>query len=361
MARTSAIYGKILELLRIRDGQTEKELNERIGLSSLNGYLNIMCDNNQIRKEGRPARYYLVNQLQNEDIEEEEIEESIETKKDVEDNTTNIDKIQKLIVSDKTEYKYKDIFRMPVLDLTIESYILHFLIEQGLEVDDDNLVKLTKHNSKIVEKFIKEGIIDEDNFVVYASPYFPNAKNLYMSYCKNKKKKFDFKNITKVYLVLKQIDKDNSTQDFKHKYVCCRACTNYIVNNTDDFLKKLNGDIKDIQGLVHDMCNIVQEQSENEGLGKYEARSLVSKICKYLHEFRFKADKFYIYDSVVCSILPVYFKKFGIETTGIETDNWYQGYFDLINQVFEHREWKKMTKTQFDHLLWFCYRNWDKK
>ena len=220
------------------------------------------------------------------------------------------------------------------------------------------LVDLTEENSKIVEKQIPLGIVGKGRYTL-AKRYLPTAYILYMSLCPGGiPAMFSFTNRSHVVSVVKQIDSDNGTLDHKnHHDSAINSFSDFIVNPANDFLLKLNGTIKDIKQLVADL---------KASCTAYNANSLASKVCKYFHEYRYGHDKFFINDSVVRSVLPYYLDAYGIKHGLSNAKQFdalsYSDLYDLLDALYSKippfKCGRAMTKTEFDHILWYCYRNY---
>jgi hypothetical protein len=150
----------------------------------------------------------------------------------------------------------------------------------GLEIDPDrNIVLLTKKNSQIIERlFLEDG------------DYYPFAEKLFERFGKdsvmvNKDKA--------LFAVVREIDRDNSTNVWRYKRNrwALNALVEYMADTKNDFWKKLEKGEKNLPDKLRDK-------------GGTSVRSLSSKVCKYLSEYAFKKDNYFIDDKFIrCALL----------------------------------------------------------
>ena len=129
-----------------------------------------------------------------------------------------------------------------------------------------------------------------------------------------------------------------------------------FILNTRNFYERLNnGDWI----LVEEMEKAVYQRNINN---RHEC-SWCSKVCKYLHEFLFNKDKYYIYDNNVKKRLNDYRKYYGlaqvkkkdIELTKNNLDvKWYQNFCNSLDELLNKRKMagEVLTKIELDHILW---------
>ena len=220
----------------------------------------------------------------------------------------------------------------------------HSAIIDRLHVHMHNgLVELSRTNANIVERSIPSGLY-RGRFAL-AKKYLPNAENTFRSLSPNV-----FTARANLKRVIEQIDKDNGTRDITKPEHAVDTFTDYILDPVNDFLTKLDGTPTEICELVDHL---------NAAHSYYNAKSLASKVCKYLHEWEYGHDKFFINDKVVRSILPYYLDAYGIALPGLtkasDFDSLsYTQLYGLLNSVYSHA--RGITKSEFDHILWYCYR-----
>ena len=209
------------------------------------------------------------------------------------------------------------------------------------------LVELTSANASIVSHYIPLGIPG------LAKKYIAHAHHAYSRLAGGNPASFNFRNYNDVKAVIAQIDKDNGTLDNKnHNGSAIEAFTQFIIDPINDFERRLDGSTLVIKQLVDDLLGYYLAMPSS-----YCAKSLASKVCKYFHEYRYGHDKFFINDSVVRKMLPYYCDMYGIAhptKKSIETLS-YSDLFDLLALVYSHCS-SDITKSEFDHILWYCYR-----
>lgn len=224
------------------------------------------------------------------------------------------------------------------------------IIEESKEFDefirknnllvDGSIVLLTKENVEIIESLIEE---DPD--------YFPFSKFLFESFGTNK-----IKNNTErtLFAVAREIDRDNSTNVWRYKKNrdSFNNMIEYISNPNNLFFERLErGDISLPDEIVN-QCG--------PGL-----KSLSSKICKYLCEFAFQKDNYYINDSFVRGLLLFYLDYYNIGHPGISSTHAvntmsYIELHNLLQELHTARNKKyndKITKSELDHIMWYCYKS----
>lgn len=230
-----------------------------------------------------------------------------------------------------------------------DSRDLNALIENNdLQFDDlqnkqlpskGKIVLLTRHNADIIEKLIAN---DDD--------YFPFSQLLFNSFGLDKVKN----NTDKALLaVAREIDRDNSTNvwRYKERRGSFYKMIEYIADPNNEFFDKLQ------RGKTN-----LPDELNNCGPA---LKSLSSKMCKYLSEFAFGSDHYYINDSFVRAVLPFYLDYYGIphpklrslaavdQLTYVELYGWLEQLHDARNKQYHDQ----MTKSELDHILWYCYKS----
>ena len=216
----------------------------------------------------------------------------------------------------------------------------NFIAEHKLETDttpDGEIVLLTRQNADIVEKLIAS----DDN-------YFPFSRELFNYY---KLPKIKNPNDKALFAVLREIDRDNSTNVWRYGqnrdslYAVC----NYIHDPKNKFFGKLKAGYR---SLPDDIAKC------GKGL-----KSFSSKVCKYLCEFAYGKDNYYINDSVVRRVLLFYLDYYKVDHSKINSilkvDDPYVDLFDLLEKLRNKANTKhggKITRSELDHILWYCYK-----
>ena len=96
-------------------------------------------------------------------------------------------------------------------------------------------------------------------------------------------------------------------------------------------------------------------------------KSLSSKICKYLCEFAFHKDNYYINDSFVRHILLFYLDYYEIKHQELKSCNDidhldYIGLHRWLSALHTKKKQKykdTITKSELDHILWYCYKSFE--
>ena len=220
----------------------------------------------------------------------------------------------------------------------------------GVTLGRGDLVELSGSNSDIVEAGIPAGLVDIHGYA-FAKGYLPLAKTLYLSKCASGPMSFPFHDPVAVKEVLEQIDKDNGTMDTKHSPRAVDSFRDFICDPANNFVARLN-DPDSFKDLVEDL------RSSHHG---YNAKSLASKVCKYLHEYYWDHDFYFINDNVVRSVFPYYLDAYGIahtiRTKGDVDALSYPDLYDLL-EALHLTACPSLTRSKMDHILWYCYRKY---
>ena len=215
------------------------------------------------------------------------------------------------------------------------------IIDKNLEFDSEyNIVKLTKNNAKIIEAEINN---DED--------YFPFSKILYNYYGAEKVKN---NSEQALFCVIREIDRDNSTNVWRYKQNRdnFKGVIKYLVDTDNNFFEKLKSGQKELPDII----------VEKYGTG---LKSLSSKICKYLSEWMFGKDNYYINDKYIRHALLFYLDYYKVDKKvnnrelkcSRNVDNLsYKDLFDLLDKLNKSAK-SGLTKNELDHILWYCYKS----
>lgn len=219
-----------------------------------------------------------------------------------------------------------------------------FIISNKLELSygEYSIVLLTKENAKIIENLIE----NDDS-------YLPFSKMIFDYLGVNKVKN----NIDKaLFMVIREMDRDNSTNVWRYKKnrESLYNMISYIMNPDNKFWDRLeSGDIT-LPDEIVDKCG-------------NNAKSLSSKICKYLSEFVFEKDNYYINDSYVRAMLLFYLDYYEVEHPKLKSINGvneltYEELYQWLEKLHNARDAKhngKISKSELDHILWYCYKSFD--
>lgn len=202
------------------------------------------------------------------------------------------------------------------------------------------IVLLTRQNANIVENLIAS----DDN-------YFPFSRELFNYY---KLQRIKDPNDKALFAVLREIDRDNSTnvwrygKNRKSLYAVC----DYIHDPTNNFFNRLDtGDIS------------LPDKIAQCGTG---LKSFSSKVCKYLCEFAYSKDNYYINDSVIRRVLLFYLDDYKVDHPRINSIRnvdklSYEDLFNLLENLrnkanTKHGNTIEIKKSELDHILWYCYK-----
>lgn len=217
-----------------------------------------------------------------------------------------------------------------------------------------DIILLTPVNATIVESLIASD-----------PKYRPRAKRLYLSLCvppatSAPNATFDFRNRSHLDQVILQIDEDNSTFDVAitsgigSPITARETFCNYILAPKNNFLSELDGPESVIKGLPDKL---------RAAHPYYNPKSLASKVCKYLHEYYYGNDKFYINDKVVRSVLAYYLDYYGVPHGNLNKpknrDLDYKDLYEYLEELRKTagRKHKSLIKrSELDHILWYCYK-----
>lgn len=161
-----------------------------------------------------------------------------------------------------------------------------------------------------------------------------------------------FKNYEVMLALIREIDRDNSTNVWRYGNKSkIEAVLDYIFKSSSFY-----GDLKSGRKKLPDILN------ESAGGG---ILSLSSKICKYLSEYEFCADNFFIYDSYVRALIGFYYDEYVSKTHHFTTTKniTYEELFDLLEQILKNARIKdsnpSLKRSELDHLIWYCYKSFE--
>lgn len=224
--------------------------------------------------------------------------------------------------------------------------------DKNIEIDrTNNLVKLTKSNSKIIEKLIIDdyGYISLANMIykqlcIENNGSFPNTKSVWNA-------------------LVRIIDLDNSTQVWRFHRHDFHNIIDYIIEPSNKFIDRLScGDVS----LVDEIKNSMQPVN---------IKSLPSKICKYTSEYMNFGDNYFINDYYIRSMLPFYLDYYHVDWSNICDRNSltmktrrealsYQVLFKLLNALLKkinENGQETLTKSELDHIIWYCYKSYSRE
>lgn len=159
------------------------------------------------------------------------------------------------------------------------------------------------------------------------------------------------------YLII-AIDKENSTH-LNSDNIGRNAVKEFIISEYSSpsllirALRNIDGDY-----------TLLNEISIPRKEGEKMHFSFATKFCHYCSIFLFEGtddeDKYSIYDNVLKNALPLYARHYLNESIKIkEYENNYKRYIDLIDKIRNAAEIKhrvKISRTGFDHLVWYFHK-----
>lgn len=235
--------------------------------------------------------------------------------------------------------------------LQLDNVLDSLVTQNNIEMDRmNNLVKLTKSNSRIIEDLIRNDY-----------GYIPFAYMIYNQLCSENRGSFP--NTTYAWTALVRIiDLDNSTQVWRFHRPVFHKIIDYVVDPSNNFIDRLSrGEVS----LVDEIKNSMQS---------VDIKSLPSKICKYTSEYMNFGDNYFINDYYVRNMLPFYLDYYRVDWRNICDGNRlatkthrealpYQVLHSLLNALLEkvnENEQEQLTKNELDHIIWYCYKNYSR-
>lgn len=133
-----------------------------------------------------------------------------------------------------------------------------------------------------------------------------------------------------------------------------KAIVDFIISKGKAFYDELE---KGEQSLVQEMESYVYRNADRS---RREC-SWCSKVCKFLNEYLFECDGYYIYDSNVVNELNDYRKYYGLDAT-LEKDidakkerNWYVNLWNSLDEIrnkANEKEKALLKRSEIDHIIW---------
>ena len=222
---------------------------------------------------------------------------------------------------------------------------------------NNNVVEINKNNSDIIENDLSSNEDYKLNLLKIVFHYYGGKQSF---------NKYDLESVT---ALLRIIDLENSTNLWRMKHEKRQTLKNiasYIVDKSTGFWNRL-GDSNELN-LVDDLIKVGIKGKGNPGV---TAKSFASKVCKYIDEL-YGGNCYFINDDVVRRVLPYYLCKYNVQIDiekrkGKKKANGNYKYdFDNMSYVelFKCLEALKnkadptntLSKTEFDHILWYSYR-----
>lgn len=220
--------------------------------------------------------------------------------------------------------------------------------ENQLDFDkENNIVLLTRKNADKIEQAIK----NDDNYYPFAKTIFDHLGFPAIQANSNRE----------LFAVIREIDRDNSTNVWRYNRNSINEIVKYISNKENKFYEKLEKGEKNLPDELN-KCG--------PGL-----KSLSSKVCKYLCEFAYHKDNYYINDTFVRHALLFYLKYYDapmptkgrkkITSSGqVDSNDFtYEELFNALDNLNKKRKERHedgdITKSELDHILWYCYKSFN--
>lgn len=212
------------------------------------------------------------------------------------------------------------------------------------------LILLNENNSKKVE----DAIDNDFAYINYVKIVFEGIK------AKNGGK-FPLYDKKSIVAMVKIIDYENSTDVWVHCNDAFFKIVEFIVDPNYNFwtdLAKGNPDI--VEKLMNFAIGKVLRKSRKTGNKEEKDAyfpSLASKTCKYLSEYVLGKDLYYINDKFVRKVLPFYCYYYLGKYATFEQNNYVKlfNHMKEVHQCIEKTD--SLSKSQLDHIMWYCYKS----
>ncbi len=200
------------------------------------------------------------------------------------------------------------------------------------------IVLLTKKNAEIIEKLVQND-----------DAYFPFSQIIFSHFGIDKVKTDSDKAL---FAVLIEIDRENSTNAWRYYRENFYKLISYIKSPDVGFFNKLEAGDKTLPDAITKACGSC-------------LKSFSSKVCKYLCDYAFHKDHYYINDTVVRRMLLFYLDFYNIKhaelKSSTDVDNLsYQELYDWLAKLHNARNEEygdTITKNELDLIIWYCYKS----
>ena len=141
-----------------------------------------------------------------------------------------------------------------------------------------------------------------------------------------------------MYDIVRQIKIDNKIIGCPNSQI--ELIRNFIMDRSNHFFcRNLRGDLS----LVEDLNNFLGTS------GTRREWSLSSKICKFLNNYLYGKDDYFIYDSVVLRLLPRYRAAYGLPPMSVD---YYTDFYAALEDL-RSRVCPTLTRRQIDQIIWY--------
>ena len=224
--------------------------------------------------------------------------------------------------------------------------------KRGKDKNRDYVVLINKANSDLIEEAIQK----DQGYIQFAKRIYEYEKITHNN-------TFPREDVDSLTALIRMIDIENSTQVWRYDREALKRMVNYVADKKNKFWKRLE---KGEPELVDDLTKASKDQSDDSDTTNGK-KSLASKICKYLAEYDLEGKKkyaYYINDSFVRRVIIPYIhyympkKEFERVKKMKKPDSWsYAELFEELENLHNHiAEAKNINRSQFDHIMWYCYK-----
>ena len=224
-----------------------------------------------------------------------------------------------------------------------------------------NIVLLNRKNANKIENAIKQ---DKDSIEF--------ARQMYEALFKGKTKKYVIEKLIKnnnreLTILLRLIDIDNSTNVWRYSEEgkdAFKEVVKYIIDKKNCFFDKLKNKNIDLPD------ELLKKARKHKDI-----KSFCSKVCKFLNDYIYNNDGYYINDTYVRRALPFYLKYYGISQIKVKgnmqrVNKWssidnlsyadLHKALDILNKAANQKhKGKKIKKSELDLIMWYCYKSFD--
>lgn len=206
------------------------------------------------------------------------------------------------------------------------------------ETEHGIIVLLTKKNAEIIEKLVQND-----------DAYFPFSQIIFSHFGIDKVKTDSDKAL---FAVLIEIDRENSTNAWRYHRENFYKLISFIKCPFMQFFERLENGDKTLPDAIAKACGSC-------------LKSFSSKVCKYLCDYAFHKDHYYINDTVVRRMLLFYLDFYNVEHTELKSstdvDNLsYQELYGWLSKLHNARNEEygdTITKNELDLIIWYCYKS----
>ena len=224
--------------------------------------------------------------------------------------------------------------------------------KRGKDKNRDYVVLINKANSDLIEEAIQK----DQGYIQFAKRIYEYEKITHNN-------TFPREDVDSLTALIRMIDIENSTQVWRYDREALKRMVNYVADKKNKFWKRLE---KGEPELVDDLTKASKDQSDDSDTTNGK-KSLASKICKYLAEYDLEGKKkyaYYINDSFVRRVIIPYIhyympkNEFERVKKMKKPDSWsYAELFEELENLHNHiAEAKNINRSQFDHIMWYCYK-----